>query len=173
VNIVIRQEAKSDYKKISEVNDLAFGQPNEGLLVEKLRLNPNFINQLSLVAVNDDKVIGHILFFPIIIKENENKHDSLALAPMSVLPDFQKQGVGSKLILEGLRIAKILKHKSVIVLGHKDYYPKFGFLGASNWGIKAPFDVPDEVFMAMELTENGLWEVSGVVQYPKEFEEVD
>ncbi len=172
MTVEIRYEKDTDIEKISYINNLAFGQTNEGMLVERLRLNPKFIKQLSLVAVKDDTVIGHILFFPIVIENGSKQHKSLALAPMSVLPEFQKKGVGSKLIKKGLKIAKGLKYKSVIVLGHKDYYPKFGFLPASNWGIKSPFNVPEDVFMAVELTEKGLKDVSGVVRYPKEFDEV-
>lgn len=168
----IRQEKVSDFEGIKKVNDLAFGQENEGVLVEKLRENPAFKKQLSLIAEIDVKVIGHILFFPIWIIYGETKHQSLALAPMSVLPDFQKMGIGSQMVSAGLGVAKELGFKSVIVLGHPDYYPRFGFSPASHWNIKAPFDVPDEVFMVIELVESGLQGISGIVEYPKEFEEV-
>jgi len=97
--------------------------------------------------------------------------DSLALAPVSVAPSFQKKGIGSQLIRAALQKAKELGYHSVIVLGHKDYYPKFGFKKAALWNIKPPFVVPDEVFMAMELTEHSLENVEGVVQYSKAFSE--
>ena len=93
----IRKEKKTDYLQIKEVNDLAFNQENEGLLVDKLRLNPKFIAELSIVAVFDDKVIGHILFSPIKIRDDRNSYQSLALAPMSVIPEFQNRGIGGKL----------------------------------------------------------------------------
>lgn len=172
MNILIKSETEKDYRDITKVNNLAFGLSSEGLLVENLRLNTDFIKDLSLVAEFENKVIGHILFFPIKIVEGETKHSSLALAPMSVLPEFQNKGVGSKLVTEGLKIAKDLGHPSVIVLGHKNYYPKFGFEPASKWGIKSPFDIPDDVFMAFKLKEEGLKNISGVVKYPKEFDEV-
>ncbi len=172
MNIIIRSETENDYGEITKINDLAFGQSEEGLLVEKLRLNPNFIKDLSLVAEIDKKVIGHILFFPIKIEKGETTFDSLALAPMSVLPEFQKKGVGSKLVSKGLKATEKFGHKSVIVLGHENYYPKFGFVPTSKWKIKSPFEVPDEVFMAIELKEDDLKGVSGVVKYPKEFDEV-
>jgi len=172
MDIKIRNEKEADYLQIKKVNDLAFKQENEGILVDKLRQNPKFIGELSIVAVFEDKVIGHILFFPINIKDNEKTYPSLALAPMSVIPEFQSRGIGGQLIEYGLDRAKRLGFKSVIVLGHKDYYPKFGFKTASRWNIKAPFDLPDDVFMAMELLENGLRGISGVAEYPKEFEEV-
>ncbi len=172
MEINLRHETINDYKEIKNINDLAFEQADEGLLIEKLRLNPDFINKLSIVAEFNDKIVGHILFFPIKIQNDSKKHESLALAPMSVLPGFQNKGIGGQLITKGLEIAKELGFKSVIVLGHKDYYPKFGFLPASRWRIKAPFDVPDEVFMAIALVSDGLKNVSGIVEYPKEFEEV-
>ncbi len=168
----IRQEKVSDLEGIRNVNNLAFGQPNEGQLVDNLRGNTEFIKQLSLVAESEGKVIGHILFFPIWIDNGHSKHQSLALAPMSVLPSHQNQGIGGRLIAQGLKEAKTRGFKSVIVLGHEAYYPKFGFLPASQWGIKAPFDVPDNAFMAQELSINGLKGMAGTVEYPKEFDEV-
>ena len=103
--------------------------------------------------------MGHILLSKIKISEAE----SLALAPVSVLPEYQNIGVGGLLITEALKDAKELGYNSVVVLGHPEYYPKFGFKKASLWGIKAPFDVPDEAFMAIELSGNALSEVSGLL----------
>ena len=171
MEINIRHETANDYLGIKKVNDLAFGQPVEGLMVEKLRKNPDFIEKLSIVAEVNEKVVGHILFFSIKVKDNTLEHVTLSLAPMAVIPELQGKGIGSKLVIKGLETAKELGFRSVIVLGHMDYYPKFGFTPASNWGIKAPFDVPDKAFMAMELTVNGLKGISGTVIYPKEIEE--
>ena len=94
------------------------------------------------------------------------------MAPMSVVPEYQRRGVGKQLVTEGLKRAKSIGYKSVIVLGHSEYYPKFGFEPASKWNIKAPFDVPDNVFLAIELEEGGLKGVSGAVEYPDEFNDV-
>ena len=171
MSVVVRPETEEDYARISWINDVAFNQPNEGRLVENLRKTSDFISDLSLVAEDDGEVFGHILFYPIKIVSGDIKHDSLALAPMSVDPDFQNIGIGSMLVKEGLRRAKSLGYRSVIVLGHKGYYPRFGFEKASKWGIKAPFDLPDDVFFAIELEKDGLKNVSGVVEYPKEFSE--
>lgn len=172
MNIKLRHEEINDYIGIRQANDLAFGQPNEGILVEKLRLNSSFIDKLSIVAEFNNQIIGHILFFPIKVTADSKHHDSLALAPMCVLPEFQNKGIGGQLIIKGLQTALELGFKSVIVLGHRNYYPRFGFLPASKWEIKAPFELPADVFMALELVKDGLKDVSGVVEYPKEFDDV-
>ncbi|WP_445474894.1 GNAT family N-acetyltransferase [Methanococcoides methylutens] len=171
--MLIRKEEDTDYSAITKVNDQAFGQENEGRLVVNLRMHSDFVPELSLVAEVDGKVVGHILFFPIKIVDDGKEFDSLSLAPMAVLPKFQKQGIGSALVKEGLTMAENLGYSSVIVLGHAEYYPRFGFRPASQWDIRAPFeDVPDEAFMAIELVDGALDDVSGVVEYPEEFSEV-
>jgi predicted N-acetyltransferase YhbS len=168
----IRPEMIDDYASITEVNDLAFGQKNEGQLILRLRGTKKFIPELSLVAEIDSRIVGHILFYPIEIKSDDRVFPSLALAPMAVLPEYRKQGIGSKLIEEGLKRARRLGFKSVIVLGHAAYYPRFGFEPASRWGIRPPFEVPDDVFMALELVRDGLKNIKGTVEYPKEFNDV-
>ena len=175
MNIKIRQEMEKDYSKVEEVVQQAFlheefSDQKEHELVNRLRKCDAFIPELSLVAV-DKEIIGHVLLSKIKIVDGDHSVDSLALAPVSVVPDYQKKGIGSLLISNVLSKAKELGYHSVIVLGHKDYYPKFGFKPASLWHIRAPFDVPDEVFMAMELTEHALQNVQGIVQYSEAFSE--
>ena len=99
----------------------------------------------------------------------QKKYPSIALAPVAVLPKYQGQGIGSQLILKGMNRAKSLDFQSVIVLGHSEYYPRFGFVPASTYSITAPFEVPNEAFMACELKRGALHEVSGIVEYAKEF----
>lgn len=169
--VTIRAELTNDYIAITKVNNLAFGQSTEGILVEKLRKNPAFIPELSLVAEHKGNIVGHILLFPVKIKSQARDFPCLALAPMSVVPEYQNRGIGGKLIQAGLRKAGDLGYNSVIVLGHPEYYPRFGFRPASKWNIKTDYDVADEVFMAMELTTEGLKGVSGTVEYPNEFQE--
>lgn len=133
MEVNVRQEIESDYLDVYELNKLAFGEDNEAKLVERLRNCDSFIPELSLVATIDNKIVGHILFTGIKIKdENDQKFDSLALAPMAVRPELQKQGIGGQLIQKGLKKARELGHKSVIVLGHEHYYPKFGFVPAEK-----------------------------------------
>lgn len=174
--IKIRKETPDDYNQVIELTEKAFetmefSDGNEGSLVDKLRKAPTFIKHLSLVAESNGQVVGHILFTPIYIENGQQHFKSLAMAPVSVLPEFQNQGIGSQLILAGHQHAKELGFQSVIVLGHEHYYPRFGYQPASQWGIKAPFDLPSEdLFMAIELTEGALSGIAGTVIYPPEFE---
>lgn len=176
MDIIIRPELNTEYNKTEEIIQKAFlneeySDQKEHLLVNRIRKSDTFIPELSLVALNQgEDVIGHILLSKIKIIDGNNEVDSLALAPVSVTPEYQKKGIGSQLIQAALKNAKDLGYRSVIVLGHKDYYPKFGFKPASLWNIQAPFEVPDEVFMALELTPNSLEKVQGVVHYSKAFE---
>ncbi|MDG4658313.1 N-acetyltransferase [Ectobacillus antri] len=172
--ITIRQETSADHVLTEQVVRSAFANApysdqSEHALVERLRKSDAFIPELSLVATDDEQIIGHILLTRAAIINEEKQTETLALAPVSVLPAFQGQGVGKKLIAKALEIAAQLGYHSVIVLGHSEYYPKFGFKRASTWNIKAPFDVPDEVFMALELEKDALSGVSGTVSYASAF----
>ncbi|NMA83748.1 MAG: N-acetyltransferase [Epulopiscium sp.] len=172
--IKIRQEKENDYKLSETVVERAFKNAEhtdhrEHFLVAKLRKSDVFVPELSLVAELDGEIVGHIMLTKLFIENEGNKYDSLALAPVSVLPEHQNKGIGSKLISESLKIAKKIGFKSVIVLGHDKYYPRFGFKPASTWGIKAPFEVPDKAFMALELQVKSLGGVTGTVVYSKEF----
>jgi predicted N-acetyltransferase YhbS len=176
MNITIRKELSKDYKITKEIVKSAFANmessdKKEHELVSRIRKCETFIPELSLVAINKDneEIVGHILLSKIKIINDNQSAESLALAPVSVLPGYQNKGIGRILILESLKKAKELGYNSVVVMGHPDYYPKFGFKKASLWDIKAPFEVPEEAFMALELRENALTSVSGVVEYPSVF----
>ena len=170
--IDIIRETEEFYSAIHEINSLAFGQENEARLVENVRKSRSFNPQLSLVAIKEGRVVGHILFSPITIKSERGAAPAVALAPMAVHPEFQNQGIGSKLVREGLEQCRKLGHKIVVVVGHRNYYPRFGFSSAGAKGLKAPFPVPDEAFLFAELVSGALDNVSGTVQYPPEFEEL-
>lgn len=176
MNITIRQEQIEDYATTEKVVETAFkgmelSDEKEHKLVARIRRAKVFIPELSLIAVHEDtkEIIGHILLSKIKIVNQEHAVESLALAPVSVLPDYQKEGIGKRLMHEALNKAKELGYKSIVVMGHPEYYPKFGFKRASFWDIKAPFEVPDEAFMALELEQHALDNVSGVVEYPSVF----
>jgi predicted N-acetyltransferase YhbS len=172
MKIRIEAETEGDYEQITRLHTLAFKGDGEARLVEKLRRTLIYIRELSLVARFGNAVIGHILLYPIRISSCRKKCVSLALAPVSVIPSFQNRGVGSRLIREGLKKARKLGFKSVIVVGHSEYYPRFGFEKASKYGISTPFDVPDNCFFAIELEKDGLQDCSGTVEYPNEYKEV-
>ena len=166
----IRKEEPRDYDSVRIVNNLAFEQTAEGNIVNKLRMNCKDI--LSLVAISDDKIVGHIFFSPAIIKTGNNVLVGMGLAPMAVLPEYQNKGIGSKLVQEGLRQIRETECPFVIVLGHDKYYPRFGFEKASNHGLKPQWEsVPNEAFMVIILDEAIMSGISGVATYRSEFDE--
>ena len=167
--IEIRQERESDYEEVAQVIKIAFASAehcdgNEADLVANLRKSQAFIPELSLVAVEQQKVIGHILFSKVKIGEKTE----LALAPLAVLPEYQRKGIGKSLIQEGHRIAQQLNYDYSIVLGSSDYYTKFGYIPASQYQITAPFPVEDEFFMALKLNQKA-GSIKGMVEYDPAF----
>jgi len=172
MKVKIRAEGPADCTAVRQVNDEAFGQQDEGKLVEALRAMPGFIGGLSLVAEARGAVVGHILFSPAEVRGKGAVHQIIALAPMAVLPAYQGRGIGSRLVEEGLRRARQMGYGAVIVLGHEKFYPRFGFRPAREWNIRCPFPVPEDAFMAIELRDGALKGVEGVVKYSKPFDEV-
>jgi predicted N-acetyltransferase YhbS len=174
MNLTLRQEISVDYPVVFEIIEEAFrkleiSNHQEQFFVERLRKSEAFIPELSLVALLKNKIVGHIVLSKINIKNEEKEHQTLILAPVSVLPEFQNKGIGSQLIIEAHKKAIELGYKSVILVGHEDYYPRFGYKKAAEFGIKQPFDVPEENNLLVELVENGLKGVSGTVEYPSYF----
>lgn len=171
----IRTEVDKDFKAVFNViknafENEAYSDHQEHYLVERLRKSDAFVPELSLVAEINNEIVGYILLTKIkIIDVNVNSYDSLALAPVAVLPNFQGKGIGRKLIETAHEKAKDLGFSSVVLLGHENYYPRFGYKQTKEFGIKLPFDVPEANCMAIELMENGLQNVKGTVKYPKEF----
>ncbi|HAH52435.1 MAG TPA: GNAT family N-acetyltransferase [Balneola sp.] len=166
ISINIREEKASDYEAVKKVLLDAFETSEEAELVERIRSSKFYVPELSLVAVHKKKIVGHILFSEIEIQSNKTTYKTLALAPVSVAQKFQRNGIGAKLIMSGLEKATDLGFDSVILLGHADYYPRFGFEPTSTWEISPPFDVPVENFMGIELVPKGLHKKSGTVKYP-------
>ena len=169
---IIRAETAKDFDAVRKLNKKAFKGNSESKLVDALRESDGFIPGLSLVAEKGGKVVGHILFSPVRIKDLSSAVPALALAPMAVLPDCQNQGIGSELVKYGLNECKRSGHKIIVVVGHPEYYPRFGFVKAGEKGLKLPFEAPDEVFMALELVPGALNGVKGTIEYPKEFHTV-
>ncbi len=152
------------------MNALAFGQPQEADLVDALRRAGAL--SISLVAAHDDRIVGHISFSPVTLTSNTTVTDAIGLAPMAVLPEHQRTGIGSQLVKAGLEACKELGYGIVIVLGHPEYYPKFGFTPSKPFGIVWEHDVPEEVFMVKELQDRALVQKKGVVRYRPEFDAV-
>jgi putative acetyltransferase len=156
--LTIRPEHPTDREQVFEVNQLAFGQPDEARLVQALRRSHAFIPELSLVAVEDERIVGHILFSCIGVRSGTTTHEALALAPMAVLPARQRVGIGASLVRRGLADARHLGHRIVIVVGHPEYYPRFGFVPGEPLGVRPPFEVsPGACFAAYPWCSTDRW----------------
>lgn len=166
-NADVRCERPGDEGAIARVNDEAFGQRDESRIVDAARRAGHIA--VSLVAIDSGTIVGHILFTPVTIESPAPAVSVFGLGPMSVLPAFQRRGIGSVLVQAGLRECARLGCQAVVVIGHPNYYPRFGFQRASTYGLRSQFAVPDDVFMAMELTAGALVGHAGLVRYVPEF----
>ncbi|MBN8208733.1 N-acetyltransferase [Bacillus sp. NTK071] len=167
--IEIREENAADHGAILKILREAFNGEDEVQLVNRIKDSESFIPELSLVALhNRSEPVGYILFTKIEILTEKGRIPSLALAPVAVVPELQNEGVGNLLIKDGMMRATSLGYRHVVVLGHKDYYPKFGFVPASEKNITGPFNAGDS-FMVRELKKDSLKEVNGEVVYPSAF----
>jgi putative acetyltransferase len=169
--ITIRAELPEDHLAVRQVNERAFGRVSEAGLVDALRASATPL--LSLVAEQEGEVVGHLLFSPVTVETGRAAGMGLllGLAPVAVLPEWQNQGVGSLLVREGLQACRKLGATAVVVLGHPEFYPRFGFVPASRFGLSCEYPVPDDVFMAQELVPGALAE-PGLVRYHPAFAEV-
>ena len=168
--LTIRPERPGDHTAIRHVHRLAFGQAQEAELVDVLRRAGALT--ISLVATQDANIVGHIAFSPVTITSPTTTADALGLAPMGVLPAYQRQGVGAQLANSGLQICRETGYGVVVVLGHPNYYTRFGFTPAKPHGITWEHDVPDDVFMVQELQTGALPRTQGVVKYQPAFDAV-
>ena len=177
--IAIRPEQPDDIAAVHALNETAFGQPVEATIVDSIRGACR--DAVSLVAVEDSRVVGHIFFSPVFATgEKDNVHGN-GLAPMAVLPERQRHGqstglgdvlIGSLLARAGIEAIRERKCPFVIVLGHPDYYPRFGFVPASQHGLSSQWEgVPDEAFMVLVLDEEAMAGVSGTARYRDEFDQ--
>ena len=166
----IREEEPSDTETIWNINADAFETEDEANLVNALRnSNCTFI---SLVAETENKAVGHILFTPVELTGNENKLKLIGLAPMAVLQKYQNQGIGTQLVKAGIEFCKSKDYDAIVVLGHPNYYPRFGFAPSVAYGIKSEYEVPDEAFMILELKTDSLKDHQGVIKYHDIFNSV-
>ena len=168
--VAIVHERPEDANAIRFVLEEAFGQSNEADIVDALRHRGALT--LSLVALREDEVVGHIAFSPVTIESAESSFDAIGLGPMAVLPPNQGKGIGSQLVRTGLELCRKAGHEIVVVLGHPDFYGRFGFVPTRHRGLHCEFDVPDDVFMVMELRQDALAGRGGLVKYQPEFKSV-
>lgn len=166
MTLIIREECETDHTAIQTINDEAFGSDVESRLIQALRADGSAL--ISLVAEDKGRVVGHIVFSPVTMEPSSTVKIA-GLGPMSVTPQLQRSGIGSQLVKRGLDICQERGYEAAVVLGHPDYYPKFGFKPASTFRIKSTYNVPDDVFMAMELREGALQTVQGTAHYHKAF----
>jgi putative acetyltransferase len=165
----IRRERPEDMAAIRTVNEAAFGQSTEADIVDALRATcPDL---LSLVAESAGEIVGHILFSPVTVEGGSQYRHGMGLAPMAVMPDRQRQGIGSRLVETGLEILRRKGCSFVIVLGHPEFYPRFGFVPASRHGLRCQWEgVPDEAFMVLVLDKSVMAGVTSVARYREEFD---
>lgn len=166
---MIRSETKDDHAAVRRVNIDAFESSAEADLVDALREQADPI--VSLVAVDEDDVVGHIMFSPVTMPDRPDLN-LMGLAPMAVSTEKQRGGIGSQLVEAGLEECRRLNIDAVVVLGHPEYYPRFGFIPSVRFGFKSEYEVPDEIFMAMELRSGSLSECTGPAQYHTAFAEL-
>jgi putative acetyltransferase len=168
--MTIRPEQPVDVAAIRQVVEAAFGRAAEADLVDKLRAQGKAV--VSLVAEMEGQIVGHILFSEVTVETNPRNIKLIGLAPLAVAPAHQRSGIGAHLTRAGLAACRAAGYDAAIVLGHPEYYPRFGFVPASRFGITSEYKVRDEVFMALELYPGALTECAGLAQYQPEFNEV-
>jgi putative acetyltransferase len=165
-SFVVREEQPDDIPSIREVNQRAFGQDQEANIVDALRANGAAL--LSLVATVEGRVVGHIMYSPLRVDDLIGA----ALGPMAILPEYQRRGVGTSLVEAGNRQLSQQGLPFIVVVGHPEFYPRFGFTPASRRHISSEWSLPDEVFMILVLDEARMSGVTGVARYRDEFSTV-
>jgi putative acetyltransferase len=165
----IRAEEQKDWAAVYAVNASAFGTPAEANLVDALREQAQPL--ISLVAEDNGEILGHIMFSPVSLP-NHPELRLMGLAPLAVDPEHQRKGIGSSLVRAGLEQCRQLAFGAVVVLGHPEYYPRFGFSPSTRFGIGCEYDAPEEAFMVVELQPGYLDGASGKVKYHAAFSDL-
>lgn len=168
--MLIRDENPADIEGIRTVNQQAFGQPQESRLVDGLRANGGIL--LSLVAAADAHIVGHILYSPVALENDGATVIGAGLGPVAVLPAYQRRGIGARLIETGNHRLRSNGCPFVVLLGHPEYYPRFGFVPASRHGVHCEWDVPDEAFLILVMDRTVMPATGGLARYRQEFRAV-
>lgn len=168
-DLIVRGERTSDLADISEINRLAFGREDEARLVEDVRKSKNYEFGFSIVAVKEDVILGHALFSKAFVVHKGRRFKCLALGPIAVLPEHQRNGIGKALIEEGFERAKEVGFGAVVVIGDPIYFGQFGFKPATVYKIRCSFNKIPDNFLVKEISRNALRGIIGTVQYAKEF----
>lgn len=172
--LIIRKEQTDDFRQISKIIHSAYKHSkmsthNEEQQIERLRDSEAYEKHLALVAILNNTIVGYVMFVRIKIIDTNKVFDALALTHIVVDPEYQHIGIATELMHTGHEIAKKLGFKAIFLLGMEDFFPKYGYIPASELGYKSPFDMPDMYFMGLELEKNALQNVKGSIIYPKEF----
>lgn len=163
----IRRELPTDHAAVRDLHDRAFGQSQEGRLVDALRASA--ARRVSIVAEVDGRIVGHVYFSPVTVEHSAARLEGMGLAPLAVLPEFQRQGIGSQLVQRGLEECRELGEGFAVVLGHPEYYPRFGFVPAATKNLSCEYPVPPEAFLVLEFRTGTLDGCRGLVKYGPEF----
>ena len=167
--MLIRDESLGDYRVVEELYLEAFDTPAEARLLSSLRFRATPL--VSLIIEEGMRLVGHIMFTPVTLNGSAELN-LMGLAPMAVIPDRQRCGFGSALVEEGLIRCQMLDCGAVVVLGHPEFYPRFGFRPAAELGINCEYDVPADVFMALELAPGYLENRGGSISYHPSFNQI-
>lgn len=168
---LIRPEHSADFEPVRALLLAAFGREAEARLVDRLRASGKIAS--ALVAEEKERILGHVVFSKIVASAEGGEVSALALAPLAVVPAFQRLGIGSALVSAGLERCRLGRHARVLVLGDPVYYARFGFVPAARFGLKCPFPAPDDSFMAIELEPGAFAGASGTVRYGHEFDDLE
>lgn len=169
MSVAIRSESPEDYDAVRNVNLTAFDTPTEADLFDAMRDTPEYVPELSLVAELDEQIVGHALFSEVTVEQETGELRALSLGPIAVLPDHQRQGIGSQLMEAGHQRGREMRYPFIVLIGHPWYYPRFGYVPARQYGLVTIWEVSDPVFMVCELEEGALEHAAGTIRYPEPF----
>ncbi|MCX5781849.1 MAG: N-acetyltransferase [Elusimicrobia bacterium] len=169
MDITIRQALLIDRAHIAKLNKSAAKNKDKKNLIKELQKTRDYVKELFLVAEVNKKIVGHLMFYPVYIVSRHTKYKTLSLIEMTLHPDYENEGVGERLIEEGIKCSKTMGFFSIVILNASEYYAQFGFKAASRYQIRQPSSSPNTSFMALELVPGALNDIPGKVEYPEAY----